>query len=156
AAQQGYLTSEPYTIEKQAGIKPVVFLLADNGYPGYANMLLAPDSLTTKNPAAVKAFVEATAKGWHDYLYGDPGPADALIRKDNPEMTQDVLDQARAKLKSYGIVDGGDAQTGAKAGGIGAMTDARWKTFFDMAASQGVYPKTLDYKRAYTLQFLGQ
>ena len=152
AAQQGYVTSEPYTIEKEAGLKPKVFLLADNGYPGYATMIMAPDTLIAKNPRAVKAFVEATAKGWHDYLYGDPKPADALIRKDNPEMTQDVLDQARAKLKSYAIVDGGDAT----AGGIGAMTDARWRTFFDMAAGQGVYPKTLDYKRGYTLQFLGK
>ena len=149
-AQQGYVTSEPYTIEKEAGLKPKVFLLADNGYPGYATMILAPDSLIAKNPAAVKAFVEASAKGWHDYLYGDPAPADALIRKDNPEMTQDVLDQAREKLRSYGIVDGGDA----KAGGIGAMTDVRWQTFFDMAAGQGVYPKTLDYKSAYTRAFL--
>jgi NitT/TauT family transport system substrate-binding protein len=150
AAQQGYVTSEPYTIEKEAGIKPKVFLLADNGYPGYATMILATDSLIAKNPAAVKAFIEATAQGWKDYLYGDPKPADALIKKDNPEITQDVLDQAREKLKSYAIVDGGDA----KAGGIGAMTDARWQTFFDMAAGQGVYPKTLDYKSAYTLQFV--
>jgi NitT/TauT family transport system substrate-binding protein len=155
AAQQGYVTSEPYTIEKQAGFKPVVFLLADNGYPGYATMLLAPDALIARNPAAVKAFVEATAKGWQDYLNGDPKPADALILKDNPEMTQDVLDQARAKLKSYGIVEGGDAAPKASgAGGIGAMTDARWKAFFDMASSQGVYPKTLDVKKGYTLQFL--
>jgi NitT/TauT family transport system substrate-binding protein len=152
AAQQGYLTSEPYTIEKQAGLKPEVFLLADEGYPGYATMVLAPDSLIAKNPAAVKAFVEASAKGWQDYLYGDPAPADALIRKDNPEMTQDVLDQARAKMREYGIVDGGDAKTL----GIGAMTDARWTTFFDMAAGQGVYPRTLDPKKAYTLQFLGK
>ena len=151
-AQQGYVTSEPYTIEKQAGLKPEVFLLADNGYPGYANMALAPDSLIAKNPAAVQAFVEATAKGWHDYLYGDPRPADALIRKDNPEMTQDVLDQAREKMRAYGLVDSGDAKTG----GIGVMTDARWKEFFDMAVSQGVYPKTMDYKRAYTLQFVGK
>jgi len=152
AAQQGYVTSEPYTIEKQAGIKPVVFLLADNGYPGYATMILAPDSLIAKNPAAVKAFVEATAKGWQDYLNGDPRPADALIRKDNPEMTQDVLDQARAKLKANAIVDGGDAKTL----GIGAMTDARWRSFFDMASGAGVYPKTLDYKKAYSLQFVGK
>lgn len=152
AAQQGYVTSEPYSIEKETGMKPVVFLLADNGYPGYATMILAPDALIAKNPAAVKAFVEATAKGWRDYLYGDPAPADALIKKDNPEMTQDVIDQARAKMKSYGLADGGDAQKG----GIGVMTDARWKTFFDMASGQGVYPKTMDYKRAYTLQFVGQ
>lgn len=156
AVQQGYLTSEPYTIEKQAGMKPKVFLLADNGYPGYATMILAPDALIAKNPAAVKAFVEATAKGWNDYLNGDPRPADALIMKDNPEMTQDILDQARAKLKANGIVDGGDAAPGAKGGGIGVMTDARWQTLFDMAASAGVYPKTLDFKRAYTLQFVSK
>lgn len=150
AVQQGYVTSEPYTIEKEAHLKPVVFLLADNGYPGYANMLLAPDTLIAKNPAAVKAFVEATAKGWNDYLNGDPKPADALILKANPEMTQDVLDQARAKLKSYGIVDGGDAKTG----GTGAMTDAGWKAFFDMASGQGVFPRTLDYKKGYSLQYL--
>ena len=151
-AQQGYVTSEPYTIEKQAGLKPAVFLLADSGYPGYANMALAPDSLIQKNPVAVKAFVEASAKGWHDYLYGDPKPADALIRQANPEMTQDVLDQAREKMRSYGLADSGDAATL----GPGAMTDARWKDFYDMAESQGVYPKTLNYKKAYTLQFLGK
>ena len=152
AAQQGYLTSEPYTIEKTASLKPTVFLLADNGYPGYAAMILATDSLISNNPEAVKAFVAASAQGWRDYLNGDPKPADALILKENPEITQDVLDQARAKLKSYAIVEGGDATTG----GIGAMTDARWKTFFDMAAGQGVYPRAMDYKRAYTLQFLSK
>jgi len=147
AAQQGYLTSEPYTIEKQAGLKPKVFLLADEGYPGYATMVLATDGMIAKNPAAVQAFVEASAKGWRDYLSGDPSAADALIRKDNPEMTPDVLAQAREKLKSYRIVDG---DAGAP---TGSMTDARWQAFYDMAASQGVYPKTLDPKRAYTLEF---
>jgi len=149
-AQQGYVTSEPYTIEKEAKLKPQVFLLADNGYPSYATMILVPQTLIDKNPAAVRAFVEASAKGWHDYLYADPKPADALIRKDNPEMGQDVLDQAREKMRSYGIIDGGDA----KAMGIGAMTDARWTEFFNMAAEQGVYPKTLDYKKAYSLEFV--
>ncbi len=145
AVQQGYLTSEPYTIEKEAGLKPRVFLLADEGYPGYATMVLASDKLIAAKPDVVKAFVEATAKGWNDYLNGDPAAGDALIRKDNPEMTQDLLDQARVKLKANGIA--GDGQ--------GTMTDARWKTFFDMAAGQGVYPKDLDYKAAYTLQFVG-
>ncbi|MFN3513517.1 MAG: ABC transporter substrate-binding protein [Phenylobacterium sp.] len=150
-AQQGYVTSEPYTIEKEAGVAPKVFLLADEGYPGYATMILVPERLIAEKPEAVQAFVAATAQGWRDYLNGDPSAADALIRKDNPEMTQDVLDQARAKLKSYAIVEGGDAQTR----GIGVMTDERWAEFFEVAASQGVYPKDLDYRRAYTLQFVG-
>ncbi|HEX4179446.1 MAG TPA: ABC transporter substrate-binding protein [Caulobacteraceae bacterium] len=148
--QEGYLTSEPYTIQKVSGIKPVSFLLADEGYPGYAGMVLAPDKLIASNPKAVKAFVDATAVGWKTYLYGDPKPADALILKDNPEMTQDVLDQARAKMRDRGIVLSGTAERT----GIGAMADGRWDDFFVMASSQGIYPKTLDYKRAYTLQFL--
>jgi len=149
-AQQGYVTSEPYTLEKEAGLKPKVFLLADEGYPGYAAMALFSDKMIAEHPAAVKAFVEATAQGWKDYLHGDPKPADALIRKDNPEMGQDVLDQAREKMKTYGIVESGEAATA----GPGAMTDARWDAFFKMASAQGVYPKTLDAKKAYTLQFV--
>jgi NitT/TauT family transport system substrate-binding protein len=148
--QQGYLTSEPYTIEKEAHIKPAVFLLADEGYPGYGGMLLAPDSLLKSNPAAVKAFIEATAAGWRAYLHGDPAPGDKLILKDNPEMTEDVLAQARDKMRANGIIDSGDAATA----GIGAMTDARWAQFFQVASQQGVYPKTLDYKAAYTLDLL--
>jgi ABC-type multidrug transport system fused ATPase/permease subunit len=97
--QQGYATSEPYLIEKEGKIKPAVFLLADSGYPAYASMALVPDSLIAKNPAAVQAFVEATAAGWTSYLYGDAKPGDAAILKDNPEMTQDVLDQAREKMR---------------------------------------------------------
>jgi NitT/TauT family transport system substrate-binding protein len=148
--QEGYLTSEPYTIEKASGEKPAVFLLADEGYPGYAGMVLARDGLISSNPTAVKAFVDATAAGWKTYLYGDPKPADALILKDNPEMSQDVLDQARAKMREKGIVLSGDAASQ----GIGAMSDARWASFFQVASSQNVYPKDMDYRRAYTLQFL--
>src|SRR5580704_18139564 len=95
ADMKGYLTSEPYTIETAAKFTPKVFLLADQGYPSYAAMVLAPDTRIAKNPAAVRAFVEASAVGWRDYLHGDPKPADALILKANPEMTEDVLAQAR-------------------------------------------------------------
>ena len=144
--QQGYATSEPYLIEKEGKIKPAVFLLADSGYPAYGSMALVPDSLIAKNPAAVQAFVEATAAGWKSYLYGDPKPGDAAILKDNPEMTQDVLDQAREKMRSYGIV--------GKDGEIGQMSDARWAEFFKVAAEQGVYSRDMDFKKAYTLQFL--
>ena len=147
SVQQGYLTSEPYTIEKEGHMKPAVFLLADDGYPGYAGMVLASDKLIAADPATVKAFVEATAAGWKAYLHGDPKPGDALILKDNPEMTADTLAQAREKMVKYAIVDTPD--------GLGAMSDARWATFFTVASGQGVYPKTLDPKRAYTLQFIG-
>ncbi len=143
--QQGYLTSEPYTLEKEAHLKPVVFLLADEGYPGYAGMVLAPNRLIGANPAVVRAFVEASAAGWKAYLFGDAKPGDALILKDNPEMSEDVLAQARDKMRKYAIVGSGD---------IGVMTDARWLAFFKVASEQKVFDKGLDYHKAYTLAFL--
>ncbi|HEY5237567.1 MAG TPA: ABC transporter substrate-binding protein [Rhizomicrobium sp.] len=150
AIQEGYLSSEPYTVEKQGGFTPQIFLLADNGYPGYANMVLVPQHWIDTNPKAVQAFVDATAQGWRDYLTGDPRPANALIKRDNPEMTDDLIAQAIDKMKSYGIVMSGDAQTM----GIGAMTDARWKDFFDTMAGLGMYDKSLNYRDAYDLRFV--
>lgn len=155
AVQQGYLTSEPYAIEKEAGFAPKVFLLADEGYPSYASMVLAPTAFARDNAAALRAFIAASAEGWRDYIQGDGQTpankaADALIRKDNPQMTQDVLDQARAKLKANGIVDGGDAALY----GLGAMTAERWQAFFDVTSQAGVYPTNLDWRQAFTNQYL--
>ena len=148
--QEGYLSSEPYTIERRGKFKPQVFLLADYGYPGYANMVLVPEKWIDEKPQIVQAFVNATIEGWMDYLYGDPSPANALIKKDNPEMTDDLIAQSIAKMKSYGIAMSGDAKTL----GLGAMTDARWKTFFDAMREEGIYKPDLDYRKAYTLKFI--
>ena len=152
AIQQGYLSSEPYTIEKESGITPEIYLLADNGYPSYGAMILAPNSWIETKPEIVQAFVDATIEGWENYLYKDPSLGNALIKKDNPEMTDDLLAQAIEKLKTYGIVKSGDAE----AGGIGVMTDDRWNAFFSIMSKNGVYPEDLDYKQAYTLQFVSQ
>ncbi len=151
AIQQGYLSSEPFTIEK-AGVKPVVLLIADAGYSSYSSLIETSDRLVHANPDLVQRFVDASIEGWHSYLYGDPAPADALIKRDNPEMTDALLAYGIAKLKEYGIVDSGAAKTD----GIGAMTDARWRDFFDTMSDAGVYPKDMDYKKAFTLQFVNK
>lgn len=150
AVQQGYLTSEPYTIEKEAGFEPKVFLLADEGYPSYATMVLAPNAFARDNGDALRGFIAASAEGWRDYIQGDGKAADELIRRDNPEMTQDILDQAREKLKANGIVDGGDAALY----GLGTMTEERWQAFFDVTSQAGVYPTNLDWRQAFTTQYL--
>jgi len=150
AVQQGYLTSEPYTIEKEAGIAPKVFLLADEGYPSYAAMVMAPNAFARDNAGALRSFIAASVEGWRDYIQGDGKAADALIRKDNPEMTQDILTQARETLKANGVVDGGDAALY----GLGAMTAERWKAFFDVTSQAGVYPAGLDWHQAFTNQYL--
>jgi NitT/TauT family transport system substrate-binding protein len=103
-----------------------------------------------EKPDLVQRFVDASIEGWYNYLYGDPAPANALIKRDNPEMTDALLAYGISKLKEYGIVDSGAAKTD----GIGAMTEARWQGFFDTMAGAGVYPKDLDFHKAFTLQFV--
>ncbi len=149
AIQQCYLSSEPFLVGKE-GVTPKVFLLADYGYPSYAAMVLVPQATIDKKPDMVRAFVAASVQGWRDYLHGDNRAANAMIKRDNPDETDDVIAYGIAKMKQYEIVEGGDA----KAGAIGAMTDARWKRFFDVMVAANVYPASLDYKQAYTLAFL--
>jgi len=147
--QQGYLGSEPYLME-QRGIKPVVMLLADSGYSSYGALIQTSKKLTWQNPTLVRAFVTAAAEGWLDYLSGDPTPGNKLIKRHNPEMTDALLAYGRSKMNQYGIVRSGDA----KRGGIGAMTDARWSEFFSTMSGQGLYPKDMNWRAAYTKQFL--
>jgi NitT/TauT family transport system substrate-binding protein len=149
AVQQGYLSSEPYTIE-QAGVKPVVLLLADAGYATYGALIQTSSKLVTDNPDLVQRFVNASIEGWYSYLYGDPTPGNDLIKKDNPEMTDATIAYGLAKMREYGIVDSGDA----KKDGVGAMTDGRWHEFFDTMVKAGLYPADMDYKKAFTLQFV--
>lgn len=152
AIQQGYLSSEPYTIEKQTGAKPVVHLLADNGYTSYAAMIQTSAKLVAENPDLVQRFVDASIEGWYSYLYGDPTPGNALIKRDNPEQNDELIAYGIAKMKEYGIVDSGDALTA----GVGAMSEARWREFFELMAGQGLYPKDLDWKKAFTLKFVNK
>lgn len=152
AVQQGYVTSEPLAIEKAAGFKPVAFLLADNGFTTYATTVEARREMVEKQPEIVQKFVDASAVGWYNYLYGDNKKANELIKKDNPEMTDEQIAFSIAKIKEYGIADSGDT---AKLG-IGAMTDERMKDFFDKMVRAGLFKASLDYKKAYTTQFVNK
>jgi len=129
-----------------------VFLLANEGYSTYASVIETSRKMVEEKPDLVQRFVNASIEGWYSYLYGDPSPGNALIKKDNPEETDELLAYAIAKMKEYGIVDSGDSLKL----GIGAMTDARWKDFFEVMSKQGLYPASLDYKQAYTLQFVNK
>jgi NitT/TauT family transport system substrate-binding protein len=152
SAMQGYLSSEPYAIEKAAGFKPKVFLLADDGFDTYATTIETRRELVEKNPDLVKRFVEASVIGWYNYLYGDNAKANELIKKDNPDMTDDKIAVGIRLMKEYGIVDSGDSLKL----GIGAMTEERMKSFFDKMVRGGVVKADLDYRKSYTLQFVNK
>jgi NitT/TauT family transport system substrate-binding protein len=152
SAMQGYVTSEPFAVEHQGGFKPVVFLLADYGFDAYSTLIETRRDLVEKRSDLVQRFVDASAVGWYHYIYGDSQPGNDLIKKQNPEMTDALLTYSIAKMKEYGIVDSGDSIKF----GIGAMTDAHWKSFFEKMVRAGVVKAGIDYKRAYTLQFVNK
>ena len=151
SAMQGYVTSEPFAVEK-AGVKPKIFLLADQGFNTYSTLIEARRETVEKRPDLVQRFTDASAIGWYNYLYGDNKAANELIRKHNPDMPQELLDYSIAKMKEYGIVDSGDAQKN----GIGAMTDAHMASFFDKMVKAGVTKSNVDFRRSYTLQFVNK
>lgn len=152
AIQQGYVTSEPFAIEREGGFEPVVFLLADNGYDSYSTLIETMRATIDENPDLVQRFVDASIEGWYSYLYGDPAPANELIKADNPDMTDEQIAFSIETMKSYGIVDSGDSE----ANGIGAMTEDRWDSFLTFAKEAGIYPDDLDISEVYTLDFVNK
>jgi NitT/TauT family transport system substrate-binding protein len=152
SAMQGYVTSEPYAIEKQTGVKPKVFLIADYGFSSYSTLIETRRDLVARKPDLVQRFVDASIIGWYNYIYHDNKPANDLIKRQNPEMTDDLLAFSVAQMRHYGIVDSGDALEL----GVGAMTDARVTEFFEKMVRAGVVSAALDYRKSYTLQFVNK
>ena len=150
-AQQGYLSSEPLKIEQQGGFEPVVFLLADYGYTPYSTTIETRKELVDSNPDLVQRFVDASIKGWYSY-FDNPEPGNELIKKDNPEMTNEQIAYGIEKMKEYGIVNSGTAETQ----GIGAMTQERWQTFFNDMVAAKVFTSETDYTQAFTLDFVNK
>jgi len=149
-AQQGYATSEPYSIQK-GGVNPKIFLLAANGYPPYAETIVTLAKTVKDKPDVIRRFIEATALGWKSYL-ANPAPGNALIKRDNREIEDDLLAFSVARMKDFDLVTGGEAAQQ----GILTMTDARWKQTFDFMAQAGLIRPNVDYRKAYTLEFVKQ
>jgi NitT/TauT family transport system substrate-binding protein len=150
-AQQGYLASEPFSIEKETKVKPKVFVLADQGWPPYAMTVVCSVQTIKQKPKQVAAFVKASMEGWKSYLTGDPTPGNTLIKKANPDMTDELLAYGIAEFKKQGMVMGGDA---AKQG-IGVITDARMKQTYDLLVQHKLLdPSKVDVKKTYTTEFI--
>ena len=147
-AQQAYLSSEPLQAQK-AGVKANFFLFARDGFPPYGTTIVATQRMAKEKPAVVQRFVRASMEGWKSYM-ADPAPANSLIRKDNPNQTDEQLAYGLSKLKEQQLITGGDA---AKMG-IGVMTEERWKKTYDYMVSAGLLKADVDYKQAFTTHFV--
>jgi NitT/TauT family transport system substrate-binding protein len=152
SAMQGYVTSEPFAVEKAAGFKPNVILLADAGFNTYSTLIETRRDLVEKKADLVQRFVDASMIGWYNYLYGDNSAGNAMIKQLNPEMTDELLAYSVAKMKEYGIVDSGESLKN----GIGAMSDDRYSSFFNKMVKAGVVKGDLDFRKSYTLRFVNK
>ena len=151
SAMQGYVTSEPFAIEKQGNFKPKIFLLANEGFSSYSTLIETRRDLVEKKPDLVQRFVDASIIGWYNYIYGDNKPANAIIKKQNPEMTDELLAYSVAKMKEFGIVDSGDALNARRRRhdrrAHARISSTRW---CGPASSR----RALDYRKSYTLKFV--
>jgi NitT/TauT family transport system substrate-binding protein len=147
-AQQAYLSSEPLQAQK-AGVKAHFYLFARDGFPPYGTTIVATQRMAKEKPAVVQRFVRASMEGWKSYM-ADPAPANSLIRKDNPNQTDEQLAYGLSELKEQQLITGGDA---AKMG-IGIMTEERWKKTHAYMVSAGLLKPDVDYKQAFTTQFV--
>ena len=153
SVQQGYSISEPISIKAQAGFDPVVHLLADNGFSTYSTTIETRLDMVRTKPETVRKFVEASILGWYNYLYGDNKAANEMIKKANPEATDAGIQGSIDLMKKLGIVDSGDAQTR----GIGTMSEARIKDFYDKMVKAGLYkPGEVDLSKVATTQFVNK
>lgn len=147
--RQGFLTNDRGLLERQ-GVKVKTFLLADYGYAPYGNLVITTRKYMAGHSDVVQRFIAATSEGWKNFLHGDVSKARALIKAGNSDYTDENFDDARKVILEEGFVEGGDA----KSGGLGTMTDARWESFFRASVEAGVYPASVDYRQAYTLDFV--
>jgi NitT/TauT family transport system substrate-binding protein len=152
SAMQGYLSSEPFAVERETGWVPDVYLIADAGYNSYSTTIQTMADTVANRPDVVQCFVDGSIIGWYNYMYNDNSAADAMILADNPDMTQEAIDYAIASMNANGIVDSGDTLTL----GIGAMTDERNQSFYENMVNAGVIEAGLDISQAYTLQFINK
>ena len=151
--QQGYSISEPINVKRQAGFDPVVHLLADQGFSTYSTTIETRTQMVQEKPDLVRRFMEASIIGWYNYMYGDRTAANALIRRHNPDMTDEYIEASVKLMKDLQIVDSGDAQTR----GIGAMDMARVQDFYNKMVKAGLYkPGEVDISKVATTQFVNK
>jgi NitT/TauT family transport system substrate-binding protein len=150
-SMQGFVTSEPFQVER-AGVHPVVHVLAENGYLAYYDVILTSPRLIAERPDVVQRFVDATAKGWHSYLHGDPRPANDAIKQGNPIITDSLIAYARDQMRRHALLLSDDVERG----GLGAMSDAHWHAIYRSLTDVGAFPAGIDIRKGYTLQFVNQ
>lgn len=146
AVTQGYVTSETYTLQQQ-GVDFGTLLNADSGYNIYAGVYFTTEKMIKEHPDQVKAFVEATVKGW-DYYKDHYEEINPSIQEKNPDMSLDMMKFSAEKEMDFAY--GGDAATK----GTCTMSEERWSELQKQLVDVGVLKKAEPIANAFTLEFL--
>jgi NitT/TauT family transport system substrate-binding protein len=146
--QQCLVTNEPFFAERSG--RPVRTLpLAESGYDCYQTLITRRDFAREAAPT-VRAFVQASIRGWRDYLENDPGPANGLILQRNANMTAELLDFSRRAMIEHRFVQG-DAGKGED---VGVLSMSRIREQMATLLELKVLESPVDVAKVATTEFL--
>lgn len=144
SVNQGYVTSEPYILEKQQSTPVDYFLNADLGYNPYV-VLFTTETVVKQHPDMVKSFVKASLQGW-DYYFQHVQEVNTDIGKHNRDLTQDLMTYSAGAEKP--LVYG-------KSNTLGQLSADRWKTQVDQLVEIGKLKSgSVDSSSCFTTAFL--
>lgn len=110
----------------------------------YTPILITSQSYIDNNYDTVKAFVQATKKGY-EYAASNPEAAAKILLKYAPELDEMLVTES-SKFLSHEFIKYGNIW--------GHMDENRWKNFSDWLFKNELLEKEFDYKKAYTNEFL--
>nr|WP_245855661.1 ABC transporter substrate-binding protein [Paenibacillus rigui] len=143
---QSYVTSEPFAL-KQQGVETDYLLNADSGYSPYGNVLFTTEKMIKEHPEVVKAYVEATIKGW-DYYKDNYQEINEFIKEKNPDTPLDKMEFSAKAMSPF--VYGDDAATK----GVGYMTKNRWESLMKQLVEIGLLKSEIDVTKVFNTDFI--
>ncbi len=148
ATSQGFVTNDALNCAK-VEVSCRSLLLADFGWGAYGNTIDTSEKTISERPEVVRAFVKASNEGWKRYME-NPAKAHALIQQMNPQQDHPRMAAIHKVMRERALAESSETRGGK----YGAMSDARWESFYRDMSAAGALPATFDFRKAYTLQFV--
>ncbi|REK62511.1 MAG: myristoyl transferase [Cohnella sp.] len=146
SATQIYVTSEPFTMQ-QEGVEVEYFLNYDLGYKQYGNVLYTTEDFIKQHPDIVKAYVEASVKGWY-YYKDNAEEINKIMQEKNPDLKLEAM--AFGAKAQEPLIYGGDAETN----GVGYMSKEIWEGLQKQLVEIGILKEAEPIGNVFTNEFL--
>jgi NitT/TauT family transport system substrate-binding protein len=129
---------------------------ASNGAPVLGLGLIASDSEIADHPDTVRAFVQATIRGWN-YAFAHPTQALSIMESMATKTELEALFPNPISLASFAVMKSNlVGQTpGTKGTPLGCSSAAEWEAMEKTLAAVGNIPKAVPVSQLYTNQFVG-